>query len=408
MFDPLKQCAALRARLWVKLSAIALAVVFLSADGCDPLAARSAADRIGHAIDKIVEQSSQWQVTLQKLEEDLIKEGQETIATEVTQLMQRGIATTGAEMRCDADFIGQRMQEGLQRIRDVLLNRPPQPLRQYFCGVSPTSIKLALTAGRRAELDFFGYNLDAGRATVHVTETNGNQRVIENPQSIVATPTHYLMTVNLSSNGLSLGAGDQQVVFVLNPGLPSEETHTVNVLAPPAPAKFSIDAGTAYAATGGGAPVGAPFRRNCPTGAVGVGVRGSGDDLINQLQLVCAPLTDDGSLGGSLGGASSVAADGGPGGAAFDLACPARHALIGFTGQSSGNLERVGLQCSTPPNIVAQSGAVTKVDPNQGGGGGTPFSTACRQQFAVTGLLIRTDTHLITRMDFLCSKLQLQ
>ena len=43
-------------------------------------------------------------------------QGQSTIANEVTTLAERGIATGGIELRCDSDFVGRRMQEGLARI----------------------------------------------------------------------------------------------------------------------------------------------------------------------------------------------------------------------------------------------------------------------------------------------------
>jgi len=363
-----------------------------------------AAARIQQSIDDLVRQSSEWQVTLQKLETDLIKGGQSLIANEVTQLAQRGIGTAGTELRCDADFVGHRMLEGLQRIKSALLRQTPQPLRQYFCGVSPTSINLALSADRRTELAFYGYNLDSGRATVYVRETNGNQRVVPNPQLILATPTHYLMTVNISqNNGLVLGPNDQKVVFVLNPGLPSEESHDVLVIAAPADPTYSIVAGSAVGAAGGGGFSQGPYRRSCQAGSIGVGLNLKSGEFIYQIQLVCAVLNRDGSLGAI----SSPPADGGSEGDASNLGCPSGQTLVGFTGRSSGNVERVGLQCSKPADVVAERGAVTLVGPNRPGGGGSPFSSPCRPQFAVTGLVIWSNDR-VSRMDFTCSALQLR
>jgi hypothetical protein len=362
-----------------------------------------AAQRIQQAIDELAQQSSQWQVTLQNLEKDLFADGESFVATEVTQLAQRGIGTGGAEIRCDADFIKHRMQEGLQQILDKRQNKTPQPLRQYFCGVAPTSVNLSLTPDRRTELDFYGYNLDAGRAAVYVKEASGSQRTIVNAQLIVATPTHYLMTVNLSSNGLALTATDQQIVFVLNQGLSTEESHAVNVIAPTVESRFSVVAGSSTVVAGGGGFSQGPYRRTCAEGSVGIGLTGKSNDFITQIQLVCAVLNGNGSLGGH----SSPQADGGNDGDAFDLMCPAGQALVGFTGRSSGNVERVGLQCNSAANVVAARGIVTTIGPNRDGGGGSPFSSSCKTQSAVTGLVIWSNDR-VSRMDFACSELQLK
>jgi hypothetical protein len=398
------------------LAIVVTVLVFTSA--CDPVGIQAAADRIGQAIDELSQDFSQFQVTLTKLEQDLVKSGQSLIANEVTQLLQRGVGTGGSEIRCDADFLGHRMQEGLQRIKDALLRKPPQPLRQFFCQVVPTTINLALSPDRRPELDFFGFNLDSGRATVFVKETNGNQRTVQNPQSIIATPTPYLMTVNLSPvNGLALGPNDQQIVVVLNPGLPSQDPHPVDVIAPAPPAMFSIVDHSSSDHPGGGGVGGSapgPVRRQCPVvngpvgplATVGVGVQGRNGNLMDQLQLVCATLNPDGSLGSQV----SLPADGGGGGDPFALTCPAGQALVGFSGRSSGNLERISLQCNLPASVVGQTGVVTTVGPSKPGGGGSTFTSACEPQGVVTGLIVRSggDPDLVIRMDFICSKVQLQ
>src|SRR5262249_11086123 len=65
-----------------------------------------AVNTIQQSVDTLAQQSDQWQSTLTKLEHDLITQGESGLATEVTQLAQRGISTGGIELRCNADFVG--------------------------------------------------------------------------------------------------------------------------------------------------------------------------------------------------------------------------------------------------------------------------------------------------------------
>src|SRR5262245_40411736 len=89
------------------------------------------------AIDTLDRNSVECQGTLRKLEGDLISEGQMTLANEVQSLANRSIATAGNELRCDTDFIGRRMRQGLSRILLAFQNKPLPPLEPGFCQVDP-------------------------------------------------------------------------------------------------------------------------------------------------------------------------------------------------------------------------------------------------------------------------------
>jgi hypothetical protein len=359
-----------------------------------------AAARIQQAIDELVQQSAQWQTTLERLERDLVQSGQSTIATEVTQLIQRGVGTGGTQIECTADFIGQRMAEDLTRLKEIIEHRPAAPRRQFFCGISSNAINLALAPERRNELDFFGYNLDAGRAEVLVIDNAGHARFVQS-SLILATPTHYLMTLNLSeANGLKLQPTDQQIVFKLNPGLPTEESHKIDIIGAPTPRQFSVSTDTADIQGGGGFTQG-PFRRICPSGTVATGIEGRSGEFIDQIELVCSPLNGEGSTGTP----TSLVADGGPGGNPFSQTCPEKQVLVGFYGGSSGNVERIGGVCNHPEGVVGQTGfQPMRIGPN-GGSGGSPFVSGCKPTFAVTGLIVWRN-NLVSRVDFQCTRIE--
>src|SRR5690348_13869950 len=71
---------------------------------------------IKSAIDQLAQQSQDWQTILPQLENKLIADANSTLANEVSQLLQNGIAAAGGEVRCELDFVGNRMREGLEKI----------------------------------------------------------------------------------------------------------------------------------------------------------------------------------------------------------------------------------------------------------------------------------------------------
>ncbi len=161
---------------------IVIACLCLALAGCDS---------IDRAISALDQQSSDWQVTLKELESRLVREGKAALANEVTQLMQRGIATGGIEFRCNADFVGQRMKQALQRIQARIKGRPAPPLEPGFCVVSPTAVDMA---HRPQQVEYSGYDLDVqdqGGVQAFLTYDGGEIPLARWAQR----PTHYLMTV---------------------------------------------------------------------------------------------------------------------------------------------------------------------------------------------------------------------
>jgi len=148
---------------------------------------------IQDAINKLSIESSNWQQTLRDLETKLIQDGRDTIANEVSQLMTRGIAQTGTELRCNTDFVGMRMKEDLERVLAKLQGKEPKPREPAFCQVNPEVVNMAY---RPTHLSFYGYNLDApGGIRVSLLDNAGETDVTR----WASLPTHYMLTLDTST-----------------------------------------------------------------------------------------------------------------------------------------------------------------------------------------------------------------
>lgn len=146
------------------------------------------------AIAKLDQQSAQWQGTLKQLADKLMAEGKQALANEVTQLMQRGIGTGGAELRCDIDFVGKRMKQGLERILARLEGKPQPPIEPALCVVSPTFVDMAR---RPAQVEFYGYDLDAsdGGGLRAFLRHDGGEEPLDRWFNRI---THYLVAVTVA------------------------------------------------------------------------------------------------------------------------------------------------------------------------------------------------------------------
>jgi hypothetical protein len=156
-----------------------------------------------NAIAALDQNSAGWQTTITNLEKDLVANGQSTLANEVQSLANRAIAITGAELRCNIDFIGQRVSQGLRRILARLKGQPVPPLIPGYCTVDPPEIQVALiNQGRLTSLNYYGYDMfdrDAGdtQMKLFLRDRDGRE---EDVSFALALPTHYLMTARLADD----------------------------------------------------------------------------------------------------------------------------------------------------------------------------------------------------------------
>lgn len=357
-----------------------------------------AIDTVQSAVNVLATQSEEWQGTMKTLERDLTAQGRLAIAKDVTQLEERGIATTGAELRCNAQLVHDQMLAGLEGILAKLQHKPVPAVGQSFCQVVPKQIDLSMPPRLREDLDFYGYNLDVARVRIFVVDRQGKTRAVTE-KNVVATPTHYLMTVNISdTDGIQFTPNDRQLVFKLNDG----SEHAVNIVAQSR--KFFISPGPPQSKDGGGLGTsGKNFSEECTKGLVVTGLIGRGGGSVDQIEMRCSPLYADGALGAY----ESGPVHGGGGGGPKAALCTAG-VLVGISGDgegyNKGGVSRLGGQCASVESVANATASVTAVGGDWGYWGGGHFENACDPGYAVTGIAGRADS-ILRKISFICRRI---
>ena len=183
---------------------------------------------IDDAIGEISTQSSSWQTTLQNLENKLVGDAQSTVKTEVQQLANRTIAATGIELRCNTDFLGTRVIQGLQRIKAKLLNQSIPERTPVFCQVIPSEIKMSLTPDRRDKIDITGYDFDNQPNLKLFLYSNGQKSEVT---QYINRLTHYQIVLNLGNNGVQLNNQSDRISLEYN----NQELSSITVIQPQIP-----------------------------------------------------------------------------------------------------------------------------------------------------------------------------
>ncbi len=182
---------------------------------------------IDNAIDALNINSAAWQSILQDTLSKLTDDAQSSLRNEVQNVLDRGVATAGTEFRCNADFLGTRAQQALQRIKAKLLNQPIPPIEPAICEVVPLAVDRSLIPARLNSVSIFGYDFDTAEITA--TLKNGNQSV--DITQHLARPTHYHMTINLGSNGVGLTNSSDHIILNWN----DKTLSSISVIQPATP-----------------------------------------------------------------------------------------------------------------------------------------------------------------------------
>lgn len=217
----------------------------ISTAGCGPLnkgIVEPAVDNAEHLLDNTIAQvaasMSTWQSSLTDLQDrvkDLTDDTASLIKTEAQQLAERSVAAVGTEFRCNVDFLGQRVLEGLNAIKSKVggLTISPSP---KFCSFSPGVVDMTLQPERRNRIEITGYNFDAvPRMGLIMTTASGATDV----SKYLTVSTHYKATINMGGanpdQGLQLdgSARQLQLVWALDGQTPQGFTPQVTVIQPP-------------------------------------------------------------------------------------------------------------------------------------------------------------------------------
>ncbi|UJP05258.1 MAG: hypothetical protein LZF61_10580 [Nitrosomonas sp.] len=191
---------------------------------------------LDEGIDALERNSASWQSVLQQMTKQLTDDAQSTVRNEISALLNRSVAATGTELRCDLDFIGARVHQGLVRIRAHLLNQPLPPLEPALCHVVPPAVDMALDTSRRNKVEIFGYDFDTTPIKVKLHDQSQTKDV----SSHLNVLTHYHMMLNLGGNGVPVTKTSHQLtlewenepissIAVIQPATPvcQEKLHTV-------------------------------------------------------------------------------------------------------------------------------------------------------------------------------------
>lgn len=184
---------------------------------------------LDEAIGKLVNAQSDWQNILKDTTNQLTSSAQSTVRNEVNDLLQRGIASASGELRCDADFLVNRMRNGLIRIKQEFLHQPIDPLEPQLCNVVPLAVDRALVPTRLNRLEFYGYDFDTTPVSVLLFQANGTSTNVSN---VLNRPTHYHMTLTLGgSTGVQLDSNSAKLVLKWN----NKEISSIAVIQPVTP-----------------------------------------------------------------------------------------------------------------------------------------------------------------------------
>jgi hypothetical protein len=162
---------------------------------CPPI--NQAEAQVQDAINEILQNSASWQTTLQNLETQLVSDGQQLLANQVTQLLENGVAVAGAEVRCDVDFIATQTKNGLLQILSSLDPQIPPPIIvPALCQVVPSTIDMNDPPN---VVNFYGYNFDATNGGFGLTFDHDG--VSDDVSRYVTVVTPYLLTIDVSQTG---------------------------------------------------------------------------------------------------------------------------------------------------------------------------------------------------------------
>lgn len=212
----------LRTCLRVSLS---LAVIALVVAGCGGGVKVGADEQtralLDDAINRLTNQSADWQRILTETRDNLPKDAQSFVRTELTTVLDRSVRAAGSEVRCIIDFLGQRVLEDLQRLRALLLHQEPPLRRPTICGINPSLVRMSernADPSRFEAVEIHGYNFDTQPSPqVLLTDNNVVSDVTKNGAvSNLTHQSHYQMTLNLGGNGVKLSATSQVIALAWN------------------------------------------------------------------------------------------------------------------------------------------------------------------------------------------------
>jgi hypothetical protein len=186
-----------------------LLFVYLSTTASDCVGLKSAAEKLADTIDtttaRMVNESANWRQAVADLENQLNKDTSalaKQVLNDINATLQRTVATTGTEIRCDVDFVSNRVRSQLENISRGLRGIAKLDLPPAICQVVPTHIDLRLPPEHVGVFEIYGYDFPANSADLRVKIRDVNHSETDVTNKALQVPHHYLATLNLSATGI--------------------------------------------------------------------------------------------------------------------------------------------------------------------------------------------------------------
>lgn len=144
--------------------------------------------------------SRDWQRIIQKAI-DSVPAAEAQVRQDLQNLMQRGIATAGLEIRCDISYLGDMLKDGLQAILAKVKKEPLPPVNAVICDASPSAIDMNLSPNGRNNIEVYGYNLDQTWLKLFHVAQNGQSDETGHFNTI----SPFKRVIDLGASGIALG-----------------------------------------------------------------------------------------------------------------------------------------------------------------------------------------------------------
>lgn len=167
------------------------------------------AQALDEAINQLGAESANFQQILDETLGSLPHDVSSTIRADISNTFQRGISAASSEVRCDIDFVRDRLRQSLQRLKAKILGNPMPDAEPQICNVVPVAVDMDFNSEQRNRLEFFGYDFDL--SDVKVFLFNGATQT--DVTAFLSKTTHYHMVLNLGDNGVRLNAQSSKLVL---------------------------------------------------------------------------------------------------------------------------------------------------------------------------------------------------
>ncbi|NLF02989.1 MAG: hypothetical protein GX601_18655, partial [Anaerolineales bacterium] len=143
--------------------AVIVAFGGLSTSGCGTSRAlEKIAVAIESALSELPEMSGDWIELVNETRDELVEVGYDIVANELSRLVAVAVARTGANVRCEIDFVAARAQSTLSAALAAVRSKEDAMPKSapMLCDWDTQVIDLTRPPAQRMRLELFGYDLD--------------------------------------------------------------------------------------------------------------------------------------------------------------------------------------------------------------------------------------------------------